>query len=111
MGGGGGGVVGVGRDGVDDGVEGAREVVRQVGAVGLELGVEVCDGRGCSAQVDDELREDAVADAEVRLQLRADLGDERELREPPEPVAHRAAGRGRRLGRHHRVGFRVSNGQ
>ena len=81
-------------------MEGADEVVRQLGAVVPERGGEGGGGGGGAAQVDDELGQDAVRDAEVGLQLRADLGDERELREPPHPLAHRTCA-GRR--RHSRV--------
>lgn len=91
----------VGGDGVDDGVEGAGEVVRYLAAVGLELGVQIGDGGGGAAEVDDELGEIALSVPEVGLQLRADLGDERKLSEPPDPFA----GHGRRsLGV---IGFRV----
>lgn len=59
-----GGVVG---DGGDDGVEGADEVVRQLGAVVPERGGEGGGGGGGAAEVDDELGEDAVSNAEVSL--------------------------------------------
>ena len=70
-----GGRSGVG-DGADDGVEGAGEVVRHHEVVVLELGVELGDGGGGAAEVDDELGDVALDVAEVGLQLRADLGDE-----------------------------------
>jgi hypothetical protein len=49
------------------------EVVQQLDALVRERGGEGCDGGGGVAEVDDELGEDAVSDAEVGLQLRADL--------------------------------------
>jgi hypothetical protein len=64
-------------DGVDDGEERAHEVVGELGAVGLELGVEFGDGGRLAAELGDELGQHLVADADVRLQLRAHLGDER----------------------------------
>lgn len=74
------------RDGGDDGVEGADKVVRPLDARVPERGGEGGDGGGGVAKVDDELGEDAVRDAEVGLQLLADLGDMRELREPTHQV-------------------------
>jgi hypothetical protein len=76
--GGGARVVGWRQEGeVDGGEEHADEVVGEVGAFGLELGVEVGDGGSLAAEVGDELGQHLVIDADLHLQLPAHLGEER----------------------------------
>jgi hypothetical protein len=58
-------------DGVDDGEERTDEVVGEVGALLLELGVELRDGCGVAAELGDELGQHLVADADVGFELGA----------------------------------------
>lgn len=58
-------------DGVDDGEERTDEVVGEVGALLLELGVELGDGCGVAAELGDELGQHLVADADVGFEVGA----------------------------------------
>ena len=58
-------------DGVDDGEERTDEVVGEVGALLLELGVELGDGCGVAAELGDELGQHLVADVDVGFELGA----------------------------------------
>jgi hypothetical protein len=73
-------------DGVDDGEERTDEVVGEVGALLLELGVELGDGCGVAAELGDELGQHLVADADVGLELGANFGDQGKVFELPKPV-------------------------
>jgi len=82
-------------------MEGTDEVARELDIVIPEDVGEVSGGGRDVAEVDDEIGEDAVGDAQIGRELRADLRDEQELRETPHPIAHHAdagCNRGRRHG-------------
>lgn len=90
-------------DGVDDGEEGADEVVGHLGAILLELGIKL-HHLGPAAECDDELGENLVTAPDMGLELHANFGDERELLEFLQAVTNC-----RCHGKWHGAGGRASN--